>query len=73
MNKWENLIADTPTFGGWSRDGDNIVFAQFLPNIMKGLPQFTDLSIFWARSRLESAKELVEVMHQFEKPSAAEN
>jgi hypothetical protein len=59
MNKWENLIADTPTFGGWCSDGDKLVFAQFLPNLMKGLPNFTDLLIFWARSRLASAKELV--------------
>jgi hypothetical protein len=47
MNKWENLIADTPTFGCWCSDGDKLVFAQFLPNIVKGLPTFTDLIILW--------------------------
>jgi hypothetical protein len=69
MNKWENLIADTPTFGGWCSDGDKLVFAQFLPNLMKGLPNFTDLLIFWARSRLASAKELVHIVHKFERKS----
>jgi hypothetical protein len=73
MNKWENLIADVPTFGGWCSDEDKIVFAQFLPNFLKGLPNFTDLLIFWTRRRLGSAKELVDVVQQFEKRSVAEN
>src|SRR6478672_5985294 len=61
MNTWENLIADTPAFGGWYSDGDKLVFTQFFPNNMKGLPNFTDLLISWARSRVASAKELGDI------------
>ena len=64
MNTWENLIADTPTFGGWYSDGDKLVFTQFFPNNMKGLPNFTDLLISWARSRVASAKELGDIVHK---------
>ena len=70
MNICENLIAESPTFGGWCRDEDNIVFAQFLPNITKGLPAVTDLVISWARQRLMSAKELVEVVRKLKEGSA---
>ena len=49
---------------------DNIVFAQFLPNITKGLPAVTDLVISWARQRLMSAKELVEVVRKLKEGSA---
>jgi hypothetical protein len=64
MNQWGNLIADTPTFGGWCRDGKDVVFAQFFPNLMKGLPDFTDLMIAWARSRLAFAPQLVEAARE---------
>jgi hypothetical protein len=61
MNLWDNLVSDTPTFGGWCRDGNDVVFTQFIPNLMKGLPDFTDLMIAWARCRLASAPQLIEL------------
>jgi len=42
-------------------DGNDVVFAQFIPNLMKGLPNLTDLMIAWARRRLASAPQLVEL------------
>jgi hypothetical protein len=42
-------------------DEDNIVFAQFLPNMMKGLTDLTDLLIAWSRRRLASAPQLVKL------------
>jgi hypothetical protein len=59
MNVWANMVDNVPTFGGWCRDGDDITFAQFFPNMMKGLPKITDLIVAWARERLVSAPELV--------------
>jgi hypothetical protein len=64
MNLWDNLISDTPMFGGWCRDGNSIVFAQFVPNLMKGLPALIDLIIAWARRRLRSAPQLIELARQ---------
>ena len=61
MNLWDNLVSDTPTFGGWCCDGNDVVFTQFIPNLMKGLPDFTDLMIAWARRRLASALQLIEL------------
>src|SRR5262245_56146038 len=66
MNTWANLLADTPTFGAWCVDGNDVVFAQFFPNLMKGLPDFTDLIISWARRRLATAPELADLVRKLE-------
>ena len=67
LNSWENLVGDAPSFGGWCRDTNDIVFTQFFPNMMKGLPNCTDLLISWARSRIRSASQLVEFEREFQK------
>ena len=61
MNLWDNLVSDTPTFGGWCCDGNDVVFTQFIPNLMIGLLDLTDLMIAWARRRIASAPQLVEL------------
>jgi hypothetical protein len=42
-------------------------------NAVMRIEDFTDLLIFWARSRLASTKELIEVVHKFENRSIAQN
>ena len=37
MNKWENLIADTPTFGGWCRD---LFQVELDHHVLRDLPAF---------------------------------
>jgi hypothetical protein len=64
LNAFEYLFADTPMFGAWCRDNDDIVFIQFIPNFMKGLPFLTDLLIAWARRRMRSLPNLLEVEPQ---------
>jgi hypothetical protein len=64
MNLWDNLVSDIPMFGGWCRDENSIVFAQFVPNLIKGLHGLTDLIIAWARHRLRSAPQLIELARQ---------
>jgi len=71
LNLWGNLVSDAPTFGGWCRVGEDVVFAQFIPNFMKGLPNFNDLLIDWARSRLGSVKQLVDLARESEKQCLA--
>lgn len=60
LNLVANLIDDTPTFGGWCRD-NGVIFMQFIPNLLKGLPQVTELSIAWALRRALSVRRLVEL------------
>jgi hypothetical protein len=61
MNIWDNTVSDTPLFGGWCRDGNDVVFTQFIPNMMKGLPDVAGLLIEWSRRRLAFAPQLVEL------------
>ena len=72
LNMWGNLISYTPTFGAWCSDGNDFVFAQFVPNFMKQLPGLTDLMIAWARARATEAGSLVEFERQFRKDRVAE-
>lgn len=63
LNGWENLISNVPTFGGWCRDGENVVFVQFAPNPAKELPQITELMVDWAAQRLVQAPRLIGLMN----------
>ncbi len=62
MNLCANLADDTPTFGGWWRHDDLLLFTQFIPNYLKDLPGITHRLIVWAGGRLVSAPELVELV-----------
>jgi hypothetical protein len=63
LNLVANLVDDTPTFGGWCRD-TGVIFVQFIPNLLKGLPQVTEISIAWALHRALSARQLVELARE---------
>lgn len=65
LNSVSDLFSETPTFGAWCRDGDDLVFIQFLPNFLKELPNITDLVVLWARMRIRSFQSLLEVYESF--------
>ena len=64
LNMWGNLVGRTPTFGAWCRDDENFVFAQFLPNFVKPLPDLTDLIIKWASDRHHEARMFASLKRQ---------
>lgn len=64
LNMWGNLLGQTPTFGAWCTDDENYVFAQFLPNFVKPLPDLTDLIINWASDRHQEARMFVSLRRQ---------
>jgi hypothetical protein len=61
MNLWDYFFTGLPTFGGWCREGSDVVFAQFFPNLLKGLPHLTDLIISWAKFRAGFAPPLAKL------------
>lgn len=59
LNTWGNLIGVVPTFGAWCSDGDDFVFAQFIPNFMKGLPDLLQHLAWQSRMRSVEIKKLI--------------
>ena len=69
LNHFANSFDDVPYLGGWCSDGDDFVFAQFAPNLLRGLPAFTDLIIDWAHKRTNSLPDLVDMISSGNLPS----
>ena len=63
LNVWDFMLSDAPTFGAWSKTGDDYTFATFMPNFVKGIPQLADHLIGWACKRPVAIKSYVELMH----------
>lgn len=63
LNRSSYLLGGTPAFGASTTDGEDFVFAQFLPNFVRRLPRLTDLLIEWSRSRLQN----IAILVQFER------
>jgi hypothetical protein len=59
LNTWANLIGVVPTFGAWCSDEDDFVFAQFIPNFMKGLPDLLQYLAWQGRMRSMEIKTLI--------------
>lgn len=56
MNQIGNILGRAPTFGAWCEVGDEFIFAQFVPNFVKALPDLTDQIIGWASMRCIEAR-----------------
>ena len=54
LNQLTFLYDDVPMFGAWCDDGDNFIFATFLPNIMKSMPDIDEQIVKWFMQRSRS-------------------
>lgn len=62
LNQMSFLLDNTPMYGAWVEDKENMIFTTFLPNFMKGVPDITDHLVKWFMERSGSFHDYIELI-----------